>query len=157
MIENVETYDCEMRNCGRKFETSNQLMDHYKRRHPEYSSKDDNSRDESESKMNKSKIIYDQLYKKIDEFEKDYTVIEDEISIYKNIVEDERDNQEDLQNEDEDHDHVETKTTDLENKKMMITSNSIFNLTNTEIIAEVTEEMIGFGTLYADYEEIEEV
>jgi hypothetical protein len=80
MIDNIETYNCEEIDCGRKFQKFGQLLDHYKRRHNELFLKCKDNQEIMQNNTNlseisvsnlKNKNILNNLFEKINSLEKE--------------------------------------------------------------------------------------
>lgn len=207
MIDNIETYCCESRDCGRKFQKLYQLLDHYKRRHNElflkckedidYDDIKTNQSEFSELKL-KNKNILNNLFEKIDSLEKeanstfmfqkedfdknnlelgenlqlqDLNYDQDE-NIFKeeNFIESEQNleksdkiiddikNYENIENFQNLQKFKNVNDLYLEEKSA---NQSIMNATTSSIaidrVTVITDELLGIGTEYADYDEINEV
>lgn len=147
--ENVETYSCEEKGCGRKFESVDKLMDHYKRRHKNLYEKHLSGKKPDD----KSKKLLDELYDKINDIEKnaenliDYDDIEKEVE--KTII----------FNEENINFKEETNSMKSKSNSMSLTTSENFSNQNQnqKKVTVITDEMIGVGSKYADYDEIDEV
>ena len=153
MTENVETFNCGDSSCGRKFSDFYSLLEHYRRRHPQLY-----------KTYEKRKNYFEELSNQIENFEKDSK----EMFIF------DKEREEVLENsiieikylEDSEH-LLEGEYNSNENKSRFIeiikTDNETLSEKENEEektkiqIAIISEEMIGLGSEYLDYNEIEEV
>jgi len=144
MIENVETYNCEQSNCGRKFPDFELLLDHYKRRHPTVY-----------KIYEKRKNFFDELTNQIDSFEREA----------KEAIFLDREREEVIENsmiDMKEINEIDNFNVSLENlketKSTCITEASTNNPKPKEKrIATISEDMIGIGVIYTDYNDVEEV
>jgi predicted ribonuclease YlaK len=206
MIDNIETYNCEGRDCGRKFQKFDQLLDHYKRRHNELFLKYKDSEVIKQNNTNlseisvsnlKNKNILNNLFEKINSLEKEANstfmfqkedLDKDNLGLGENLqLEDLDYNQEendDCEENFEPHQNLEKSEKiidDLQNYDNLdnldnlakpknlndlyldekSANQSMMNATTSSIaidrVTVITDELLGIGTEYADYDEIIEV
>jgi hypothetical protein len=152
MIEFIETYSCEEQGCGRKFKTKHDLISHYKRRH-DYLYLKYNKKEE------KSKKLLNKLNEKIGNIEKESQIMigyDDEMS--DNLVSPEA---YELICDEQNAFSPNECSINLNNKNYddKAEENCLPKLEEDNIkqVTTITSEMIGLGSKYADWDEIEEV
>lgn len=148
MIELNETYQCEEFHCGRKFDKKEELIEHCKRRHPDFykkaSSENNTNTSFYKNNMNKTQNLLRDLEDKISQIEQ-HNRTASQILNY------------DIQDDESLYINVEGVKNDIfinESEKMKSTMSSTFYKNHVFMI---TDEMIGIGTKYSDYDEIEEL
>lgn len=137
MITIQESLTCEEKECGRKFNSSELLMQHYKKWHVHLY-----------DKYNRRENLLANLFSKIDSLEKDISETTNMGQIFDLVPEVDIEQEENLSGTSLNNYNSQTRSINV-----VMTGDNFFE----DKISEVTEDMIGLGTDFKYYSEIEEI